>query len=75
MPDELTAAELVVSSAASKMVASTVTYPHEVSVRSAVVGDLRTQSSPGTNACLEVTFDPLPDPDPIGGPLLHARFW
>ena len=29
-PDELTAAELVATSAASKMVASTVTYPHEV---------------------------------------------
>ena len=30
--DELTAAELVVSSAASKMVASTLTYPHEVDI-------------------------------------------
>ncbi|GAX83249.1 hypothetical protein CEUSTIGMA_g10675.t1 [Chlamydomonas eustigma] len=29
-PDELSASELVMSSAASKMVASTVTYPHEV---------------------------------------------
>lgn len=29
-PDELSASELVVTSAFSKMVASTITYPHEV---------------------------------------------
>jgi hypothetical protein len=37
-PDQLSAGQLVAASALSKMVASTVTYPHEVSLNGWVAG-------------------------------------